>query len=160
MAVLQYCVLFSLLLVILAVLAGLALGTDPAMNPFAANVDFMPGAPRPTGAGFQCQSMYEFAQPADDFYCIRYMQNSNGLRWVSVSGSNGVISHISFGVRLRYGDLVALFGRAPSISGKHRVVTLRWTGVQAYVAVPRGSRLTLQSRVNYVAFFLEATRNS
>jgi hypothetical protein len=130
------------------------------MNPFAAEAAFMPGAPRPSGADFQCQSMYEFPQPADDFYCIRYLPNATVLRWMSISGSNGVITRTSFGVRLRYGDLVALFGRALSISGKHRVVTLRWSDVQAYVSVPRGSRLTFLSQVNYVAFFVEEARNS
>jgi hypothetical protein len=103
--------------------------------------------------------MYEFPQPTGYFYCVRYLHDSNVLRWVSVSGSNGVITRTGFGVRLRYGDLVALFGRAPSVGGRSRVVTLRWSGVQAYVSVPRGSRLTLLSRVNYVAFIIEEARN-
>jgi hypothetical protein len=159
-AICFYSVCFCLLLVSLAIFTGRTLGTDAAIDPFAAEADFIPGAPRPTDAGFQCQGMYEYPQPGDYFYCIRSIPNDAVLRWVSVSGSNGVISRTSFGVRLRYGDLVALFGRAERISGKYRVVILRWSGIQAYVSVPRGSRLTLQSRVNHVAFFTEEARNS
>jgi hypothetical protein len=162
MPLLRRCTPFCLPLVLItmvAILAGRILGTDAATDPFTAYTAFMPGTARPSGTDFQCEVPYEYPQAAGYFYCVQYIRNHNVLRWISVSGSNGIVGRIGFGVRLRYGDLVALFGRAQRISGTRWSKTLYWQGMQAYVSLPRGSRLNLQSRVSYVAFFIEEPRN-
>lgn len=135
------------------------MGTDATTDLFAAYTAWMPGAPRPGGSDFQCEIPYEYPQAANHFYCVQYMDNPNVLRWVSISGSNGIIGRIGFSVRLRYGDLVALFGRAQRISGTRWSKTLYWPGMQAYIALPRGSQLSLRSRVTYVAFLVEESGN-
>src|SRR5690606_11663444 len=84
--------------------AGYVFGQDPLRDPFEAYSAVMPNEPRPTDGGWRCETEFTQPQPQGYFYCFLLVRQP-ALRWVSVSGANGVISRTGFGVNLRYGDL-------------------------------------------------------
>jgi hypothetical protein len=157
LAIMRRWIFLCSLLVFIAIFTGQLFGTDPIMDPFTAFVEYMPGNARPTD-GWRCEDEYAYPQTPPYFYCARSLDDSV-VRWVSVSGTNGVIARTSFGVNLRYGDLVGLFGRARSVSGTRYLMTVRWSGMQAYVRGRWDEMLPMTSTVKYVSFFIEQERN-
>lgn len=146
------CLFVFVFAVVVAVSAGRAFGVDPARCPFAAYEQLMPGHKQPLRAGYQCETGYgSLYTDLDFFYCVTRVTNQDGVRWVSVSGTDGVITRTSFSVRLRVGDLVAVLGAPQTIQRIGRMYSISWHGVQAYATGRRRGTLRMMDTVRYVA---------
>lgn len=137
-----------LYIVIIAVMAGGTMTrTDPPVDPFADYADVFPGNPQPIG--WTCGDDYN-VWDSSAFYCSRRLDYPP-VYWVAVSGHNGLIERTSFGVRLRFGDLVYLFNRPNTMTRTAVTVALEWERVTAYATVRRRAGLRMTTIIRYVS---------
>lgn len=142
--------LFFSLLILLALVTGRMAGLDALLDPF--HNPAMPGTARPGGDGWRCVSDFEFTSSPSFFYCSLEVLGDAHLRWVVAQGTLDTIQRTGYSVRLRYGDLVSLWGRPARIGGTRRGAILYWAGIRAYVRPHRDGSLPMTAVVRYVAF--------
>jgi len=118
----------SYLLITGAIVAG-TMRNDSPQNPFAEFFAYLPGNPRPTN--WQCYEDEYTMMVHNAFYCSHNPDHPL-IRFVSVSGQNDIIDYLSFGTRLRLGDLVAVFGGDWISRRRERSFTLTNNNIIAY----------------------------
>jgi hypothetical protein len=76
------------------------------------------------------------------------------IDWVSVTAKDGIIQRVTFSVRLRYGDLVALFGQADEKRHYTTLASFEWPEIYASGPVRRWTQVSMRTPVNRVVFRL------
>ena len=97
---------------IISVGAGALLPDPPPTNPFAQYADLTPGESITTTSELHCEYKYNYPPVQGNLSYCMHIPDHESIEWISVSSRDGIIERVTFGVRLRYGDLVALFGQA------------------------------------------------
>jgi hypothetical protein len=137
---------------IVSVGAGALLPESSPNNPFAAYAYLKPGEPIQSTNGFHCEHSYNYPPITGSYsYCLQ-IPDDGFIDWVSVAAKDGVIQRVTFGVHLRYGDLVALFGQAESRRRNNAIASYEWEGVYATSMVRRWMRLSMFTPVVRVVF--------
>jgi hypothetical protein len=83
-----------------------------------------------------------------------YIPHDEFIDWVSVAARGGIIQRVTFGVKLRYGDLVAIFGQPEHRWRNIAVASFEWQGIHATSIISRWTRISMYTPVNRVAFRL------
>lgn len=139
---------------IVSVGAGALLPDLPPTNPFAEYADLTPGAPIESVSQLHCEHNYSPPSGYTAFtYCL-YIPDHESIDWVSITARDGIIQRVTFGVRLRYGDLVAVFGQADEKRQYPTIASFEWEGIYASGSVRRWARVSMLTPVNRVVFRL------
>jgi hypothetical protein len=139
---------------ILSVGAGAVLPDPPPTNPFDLFGELAPGVPLATINQLPCEYRYNFPPVQGPISYCMHIPDHDLIEWISISAKNGVIERVTFGVRLRYGDLVALFGQAQEKRQYPTIASFEWDTIYASGSIPRASRLSMLTPISRVVFRL------
>ena len=143
-----YLIVFFFLSVALSVNLGMRFRQDGVIDPLSDYRAFLPGNPQPEG--WHCEYDYGLHIGVSDvFYCSVYVRQPPMI-WIAVSGQHGIIRFTSFGVRIRYGDLVAFYGSTWEISRAGQSWRLYQDPMTAYATRQRNGLFTLYTQVRYI----------
>ena len=140
---------------ILAVGAGAFLPDLPPTNPFAEFARLIPGAPIDSISDIECEYRYNYPSIESSLSYCMHLPDHDLIEWISINGRDGVIQRVTFGVRLRYGDMVALFGQAKEQRHYPVIASFEWDGIYASGTVRRAARISMLTRISRVTFRLE-----
>ena len=139
---------------IISVGAGALLPDPPPTNPFAQYADLTPGESITTTSELNCEYTYNYPPVQGNLTYCMHIPDHEFIEWISVSSRDGIIERVTFGVRLRYGDLVALFGQADEKRQYPTIASFEWDDIYASGSVRRATRLSMLTPVTRVVFRL------
>ena len=139
---------------IISVGAGALLPDPPPTNPFAQYAELAPGESISAIHELHCEYKYNFPPVQGPMSYCMHIPDHEFIEWISVSSRDGIIQRVTYGVRLRYGDLVALFGQAQEKRQYPTIASFEWDGIYASGSIPRATRLSMLTPVNRVVFRL------
>ena len=140
---------------IVAVGAGAFLPDLPPTNPFAEFADLQPGESVTSLNHLQCEYSYHYPEMSQSFAYCMHIPDHEFIEWITITAKEGIIQRVTFGVNLRYGDLVAMFGQAEAKRQYPTIASFEWEGIYASGSIPRATRLSMLTPVNRVVFRLE-----
>ena len=103
----------------------------------------------------QCEYKYNYPTMESNLSYCMHLPDHDLIEWISISGRDGIIQRVTFGVRLRYGDMVALFGQADERRQYPSIASFEWDGIYASGTVRRMARLSMLTPISRVVFRLE-----
>lgn len=140
---------------ILSVGAGALLPNLPPANPFDAYTALVPGEAISPVSELPCEYEYGYlSRDGNVSYCL-HVPDHELIDSISISAIDGVIQRVTFRVRLRYGDLVALFGQAQEKWLFPTIANFEWDGIYASGTMRRASRLSMMTPISRVVFRIE-----